>query len=95
MNIEAEKLQNELLKEKRILENKYLLDHIKNIEKKILVSNSVGIDYAWYSLNKTHFKYNTQNIITKIISILEKQNFALRVFSKNQYYLIQIIWYNK
>ena len=95
MNIEAKTLQNELLKEKKNLEEKYLLDHIKNIEKKILVSNSVGIDYTWYSLNKSHFKYNTHNIVKKIISILEKKDFALRVFSKNQFYVIQIIWYNK
>lgn len=95
MNIQAERLRNNLLKEKKHLEKKYLLSHLKNIEKKILVSNSVGVDYTWYSINKNHYKYDNDFIISQIINTIEKKKFGLRIFIKNEHYLIQIIWFNK
>jgi hypothetical protein len=91
MNITAENLSNTLLKEKKKLEQNIIKNHMKNIEKKILVSSNIGLDYCWYSVDN-HYKYT--NLIEKIVKQLEKKKFAVRVFIKDNAYALQIIWMN-
>lgn len=88
MNINGKDVKNILSNENRRLLSEFIKIHICAIEKKILIASKSGYDYIWYKIPE-HYKYNNERVCLKIISILERNKFHVRLFENN---LIEVIW---
>ena len=88
MNISANDCKNIIHNERKKMKNEFVQLQLSQVEKKILIATKSGYDFVWYKL-QNHFKYDIDDISFKMIRVLEKNKFYVRLFEDG---LMQIIW---